>query len=166
MYMNTSRGRILFPPIFRYPDIIVYLLYTTSFVTLEEVQNYFRYLYMYMNTSRGRILFPPIFRYPDIIVYLLYTTSFVTLEEVQNYKSLASYKYFTAGCVLDVGWRKYDTSDCILVIGKVRHSYSSKTPLRPWVIIKSNGHAMHIKGKHMDFAHSCERYSILDAGRY
>ena len=72
-------------------------------------------------------------------MYLLYTTSFVTLEEVRNYKSLASYKYFTAGWVLDISWRNYVDSDCTLVTGKVRHSYSSKTPLRPWVIVRSNG---------------------------
>ena len=35
------------------------------------------------------------------MVYLLYTTSFVTLEEVKNYKSLQSYKYFTAGWVIE-----------------------------------------------------------------
>ena len=77
--------------------------------------------------------------YPDIIVNLLYTTSFVTLKEVHNYKSLASYKCFTAGWVLDIAWRHYVDSDCTLVTGKVRHSYSSKTPLRPWVIVRSNG---------------------------
>ena len=31
------------------------------------------------------------------------------------------------------------TEDCTLVVGKMCHSYSSKTPLRPWVIIKSSG---------------------------
>ena len=82
------------------------------------------------------------YSYPDIIVYLIYTTSFITMDEVRNYKSLASYKYFTAGWVLDMKWMKFDSQagDCVLVVGKVRHSYSSsQTPLKPWVIIKSTG---------------------------
>ena len=46
---------------------------------------------------------------------------------------------FTAGWVIDVKWKKLYDADSILVIGKVRHSYSSKEPLKPWVLIKSNG---------------------------
>ena len=79
--------------------------------------------------------------YPDIFVYLIYTTSFVTSEEVRNYKGLASYKYFIAGWVLDVKWKPFEGNlDCTLMIGKVRHSYSSShTPLKLWVLVKSNG---------------------------
>ena len=43
------------------------------------------------------------------------------------------------GWVLDVAWWQHSNTDCILVIGKVHHSYSSKTPSRPWVIIKPSG---------------------------
>ena len=70
-------------------------------------------------------------------MYLLYTTSFVTLEEVRNYKSLQSYRYFKAGWVIDVRWKKF--KEVTLILGKVRHSYSSKEPLRPWVLLQSNG---------------------------
>ena len=85
-----------------------------------------------------------IFSYPDIIVYLLYTTSFVTLEEIRNYKSLQSYKYFTSGWVIDVKWKKINdgmpwSTASTLIIGKVRHSYSSKEPLKLWIMIKSSG---------------------------
>jgi len=80
------------------------------------------------------------FSYPDIVVYLLYTTSFVTLEEVKNYKSLQSFKYFTSGWVLEVEWKEYSKENIVLILGKVRHSYAaSKTPLRPWVLVRSNG---------------------------
>ena len=48
-----------------------------------------------------------------------------------SYKSLVTYKYFAAQWVLNVGWWQY--SECTLVVGKVCHNYSSKTPLRPWV---------------------------------
>ena len=80
--------------------------------------------------------------YPDIIVYLLYTTSFVTLEEVKNCKSLQSYNYmyFTSGWVLEVEWKKCSEESIVLLIDKVRHSYAaSKTPLRPWVLVRCNG---------------------------
>ena len=78
------------------------------------------------------------FSHGDITVYLLYTTSFVTLDEVKNYKSLQSYKYFTAGWVVQIGWKMY--SDNCLVMGKVNHSYAvSSTPLRPWLILSSFG---------------------------
>ena len=74
----------------------------------------------------------------DITVYLLYTTSFVTLEEVKNFKSLHSYKYFTAGWVVEHRWKQF--KDCWLVIGKVNHSYAvSSAPLTPWVIIRNSG---------------------------
>ena len=79
-----------------------------------------------------------LFSHGDITVYLLYTTSFITLEEVKNYKSLQSYKYFTAGWVVQIRWKAY--TDCCLVVGKVNHSYSvSSTPLRPWLILRSSG---------------------------
>ena len=72
------------------------------------------------------------------MVYLLYTTSFVTLEEVKNYKSLQSYKYFTAGWVIEHKWMVFP--DCTLVIGKVNHSYAlSTSPLQPWVVINNSG---------------------------
>ena len=70
-------------------------------------------------------------------MYLLHTTSFVTLEEVRNIKSISSYKSLAAGWVLDVESGKHDKSDCTLVVGKVCHSYSNKTPIRPWQIIES-----------------------------
>ena len=64
----------------------------------------------------------------------------MTLEEVKNYKSLLSYKYFTSGWVLETEWKKYLEEDIILVIGKVKHSYAAnKTPLKPWILIRSNG---------------------------
>ena len=72
----------------------------------------------------------------------------MTLDEVKNYKSLQSYKYFISGWVLEVGWKTYynpgsstDGADkVVLVLGKVRHSYSAnKPPLYPWVIIKHSG---------------------------
>jgi hypothetical protein len=73
-------------------------------------------------------------------VYLLHTTSFATLDEVKNYKSLQSFKYFSSGWVLDVGWKRYDDQEVVLVTGRVRHSYAaSKAPLRPWIIIGFNG---------------------------
>ena len=72
-------------------------------------------------------------------MYLLYTTSFVTLEEIRNYKSLQSYKYFTSGWVIDVKWKKINDGMSTASIGKVRHSYSSKEPLKPWILIKSSG---------------------------
>ena len=37
-------------------------------------------------------------------------------------------------------WKKFDAFDCILIMGKVRHSYSSSTaPLKPWALLKLNG---------------------------
>ena len=71
----------------------------------------------------------------------------MTLDEVKNYKSLQSYKYFISGCALEVGWKTYynpgsstDGDKVVLVLGKVRHSYSAnRPPLYPWVIIKHSG---------------------------
>ena len=78
------------------------------------------------------------YSHADITVYLLHTTSFVTLEEVKNYISLQSYKYFTAGWVIQHKWKPY--KDVCCVIGKVNHSFSlSSPPLKPWVIINKNG---------------------------
>ena len=54
--------------------------------------------------------------YADITIYLLHTTSFLTLK---NYKALQSYKYFTAGWVLEHMWKCF--TDCYLIIGKVNH---------------------------------------------
>lgn len=73
------------------------------------------------------------------MVYLLHTTSFVTLEEVKNYKSLQSFRYFTSGWVLEIEWKKYPVEEIVLLLGKVRHSYSSKAPLRAWVLVRANG---------------------------
>ena len=73
-------------------------------------------------------------------MYLLHTTSFATLEKVKNYKSLQSYKYFTNGWVLEVAWKKYQEENTVLILGRVRHSFAaSKAPLRPWVLVGSNG---------------------------
>lgn len=37
-------------------------------------------------------------------------------------------------------WKKYQEEDLVLILGKVRHSYAaSKAPLRPWVLVGSNG---------------------------
>ena len=78
------------------------------------------------------------YSYTDSVVYLLYTTSFVTLEEVKNFKSLQSYKYFTAGWVID--HRLKVLNEVCLIVGKVNHSYAvSLAPLNPWGIIKNNG---------------------------
>ena len=72
------------------------------------------------------------------MVYLLYPTSSVTLKEVKNFKSLQSYKSFTAGLVIDHGWKIFN--EVRLIFGKVNHSYAvSSAPLNPWVIIKNNG---------------------------
>ena len=56
-------------------------------------------------------------------------------------KVFASYNYFGTEWVLDVEWWQHDNSRLYstLVVGKMCHSYSSKIPLRPWVIIKSSG---------------------------
>lgn len=76
--------------------------------------------------------------YADITVYLLHTTNIVTLEETKNYKSLQSYRYFTAGWVVQHKWKVF--KETCLVIGKIKHSYAiSKPPLHSWVIIKLNG---------------------------
>ena len=49
----------------------------------------------------------------------------------------------TITSVLDGSWMlsggSMITQDCTLVVGKMCNSYSSKIPLRPWVIIKSSG---------------------------
>ena len=70
-------------------------------------------------------------------MYLLHTTSFATLEEVKYYKN---FKYFTNGWVLEVAWKKYQEENTVLILGRVRHSFAaSKAPLRPWVLVGSNG---------------------------
>ena len=79
-----------------------------------------------------------VFSHADITVYLLHTTSFATLEEVKNYKSLSSYKYFTAGWIIEHKWKVF--REVCLLIGKVQHSYAvSSTPLHLWVIVKNSG---------------------------
>ena len=84
-------------------------------------------------------IFAFISSFPDIMIYLIFTTSFATLDEVRNYKSLASYKYFTAGWVLSVSWAKIG-SGLVLAMGKVRHSYSSSlAPVNPWVLLQHTG---------------------------
>ena len=48
----------------------------------------------------------------------------------------------TITSVLDGSWMLSGgsiTQDCTFVVGKMCHSYSSETPLRPWIIIKSSG---------------------------
>ena len=70
-----------------------------------------------------------------LIVWCIYFTSFVTLK---NFKSLQSYKYFTAGWVID--YRLKIFNEVCLIVGKVNHSYAvSSAPRNPWVIIKNNG---------------------------
>ena len=60
------------------------------------------------------------------------------MEEVKNFKSLQSYKYFTAGGVIDHRWKIFN--EVCLIVGKVNHSYAmSSVPLNPWVIIKNSG---------------------------
>ena len=40
----------------------------------------------------------------------------------------------------EVGWKKYVEEGIILIVGKVKHSYSAnKPPLRPWVLVRCNG---------------------------
>ena len=42
--------------------------------------------------------------------------------------------------MLEVRWARYQGSEVLLVIGKVRHSFAaSKSPLQPWVIVRYNG---------------------------
>ena len=78
-----------------------------------------------------------LYSYGDIVVYQ-YTTSFMTLEEVKNYKSLQSYKYFTAGWVIECKWKVFP--ECCVVIGKVNHNYAlSASHLQPWVVINNSG---------------------------
>ena len=75
-----------------------------------------------------------------LIVWCIYftPTRFVTLEEVKNFKSLQSYKYFTAGWVIDHRWKIFN--EVCLIVGKVNHSYAmSSAPLNPWIIIKNHG---------------------------
>jgi len=44
------------------------------------------------------------------------------------------------GYFLEVEWKEYSKENIVLILGKVRHSYAaSKTPLRPWVLVRSNG---------------------------
>lgn len=62
----------------------------------------------------------------------------MTLEEVKNYKSLQSYKYFTAGWVIECKWKVFP--ECCVVIGKVNHNYAlSASHLQPWVVINNSG---------------------------
>ena len=65
---------------------------------------------------------------------------FCYLEEVRNFKS---HLLVTIALVLDGSWmlsgRRIITQDCTFVVGKMCHNYSSKTPFRPWAIIKSSG---------------------------
>ena len=64
-----------------------------------------------------------------------------TLEEVCMQFQESSLAAITS--VLDGSWMlsggSMITQDCSLVVGKMCHNYSSKTPLRPWVILKSSG---------------------------
>ena len=65
---------------------------------------------------------------------------YITLEEIQYFKSLQSYRYFTSGWVLETQWKEYCEEEKVVVQGKVRHSYAaSKSLLKPWVIIRTNG---------------------------
>ena len=57
---------------------------------------------------------------------------------MKNYRSLQSYKYFTAGWVVEHKWKLF--TDCCLVVGRVNHSYTLSSPaLQPWAIIRSSG---------------------------
>ena len=67
-----------------------------------------------------------------LIVWCIYfiPTSFVTLKEVKNFKSLQSYKYFTAGWVIDHGLKIFN--EVCLIVGKVNqlcHVISTTKPM-------------------------------------
>ena len=71
-------------------------------------------------------------------MYLLYTYKFCHLGRSKEFKSLQSYKYFTAGWVIDHRWKIFN--EVYLIVGKVNHSYAmSSAPLNQWVIIKNHG---------------------------
>ena len=70
------------------------------------------------------------------MVYLLY--KFYHLGRVKNFRSLQSYKYFTAGWVIDHRWKTFN--EVHLIVGKVNHSYAiSLALLNPWAVINNNG---------------------------
>ena len=57
---------------------------------------------------------------------------------MKNFKSLQSYKYFTAGWVIDHRWKVSD--EVCLIVGKVNHSNAvSCVPLNLWIIVKKTG---------------------------
>ena len=57
--------------LFSYPDIVVYLLYTTSFVTLEEVKNYYKSLQSFKYFTSGWVLEIEWKKYPTNSIVLL-----------------------------------------------------------------------------------------------
>ena len=61
---------MIFVSLFSYPDIVVYLLYTTSFVTLEEVKNY-KSLQSFKYYTSGWVLDVEWKRYPTESIVLL-----------------------------------------------------------------------------------------------
>ena len=78
---------------------------------------------------------------------------------MKRQQSCRATNILTSGWVLEVGWKVYslqDSSqeDVILIMGRVRHSYSlSKPPLQPWVVVKQSGAVM--------VAHCISTVSIL-----
>lgn len=53
----------------------------------------------------------------DIVAYLVLTHSFYTKEQMKAFKSLAAYKYFDAGFVIEIGTIKINTR--YVLVGKV-----------------------------------------------
>ena len=76
-----------------------------------------------------------------LIVWCIYftPTSFVTLEEVKNFKSLQSYKYFTAGWVIDYCDRLKIFNEVCLIVGKVNQLCHVISTTKPMSHIKNNG---------------------------
>ena len=81
----------------------------------------------------------PSVTYADIYAYLIDYPSSFTHQSLKAYKALEAYKYVVSGLVSDVLVKQL--KDNFLVMGKVRHGQSmfTKTPLRAWTYIKSNG---------------------------
>ena len=70
-------------------------------------------------------------------MYLLHTTSTVTLGELQEPPKLQVLHWVD---ILETHGKEYCEEGKVVVLGKVRHSYAaSKSLLKPWVIIRTNG---------------------------
>ena len=78
--------------------------------------------------------------YADIVVYLLHTTSTVTLGKLQEPPKLQVLHQWVS--IVVTQWKEYCEEGKVVVLGEVRHSYAaSKSLLKPWGIIQTNGTA-------------------------